>query len=192
MISECNRLEILKDVPNIPKLYTRGYDKYFHYSIMSKCPGGSLDSFLTNFKFTDQELKNVIRQILEIVKAIHDKGVVHGDLKTSNIMFNLKTRKISIIDFEKHKYSSDYRSPEHIMDCKTTVKNDCWAIGVIMYELFHEDICFDSKKEILKKEPEISDDMSELAKDLLVKLLDKDPNTRISIDEALNHSWFTQ
>jgi calcium-dependent protein kinase len=81
-----------------------------------------------------------------------------------------------------------------------TDKCDLWSCGVILYILLISKSPFKCKKKeetiqkILNHEIDYEDiiwnDISANAKDLVKKLLDKDPFRRISADHALKHSWF--
>ena len=79
-------------------------------------------------------------------------------------------------------------------------KVDCWSLGVILFELLSNDLPFfdkDAKKfkeQILTKKIVLSNypalrDVSPEAKDLLAKLLHRDPSKRISAGDALQHPW---
>jgi serine/threonine protein kinase len=48
---------------------------------------------------TEDELKIIIRQLLDTLEYIHSKSLCHRDIKPSNILFNPDTKKIKLIDF---------------------------------------------------------------------------------------------
>ena len=92
-------------------------------------------------------VKNIIRQILQSLKCMHQKGIVYNDLKLSNILWNYKDKKIKVTDFNcvLSKDEPDmtgcstltYRSPEQIThnSSKNNYKTDIWSLGVIMLSL---------------------------------------------------------
>lgn len=92
-------------------------------------------------------------------------------------------------------------APEIFTDTYYDFKVDCWALGVILFELLSNDLPFfhkDAKKfkeQILTKKIVLNDypplrNVSREGRDLLMKLLQKDPKKRISTKQALNHKWF--
>lgn len=92
-------------------------------------------------------------------------------------------------------------APEVFTDTYYDHKVDCWALGVVLFELLSNDLPFfhrDAKKfkeQILKKDIVFENyaplrNVSKEGKDLLRKLLTKDPKKRITTKQALNHKWF--
>jgi serine/threonine protein kinase len=94
------------------------------------------------------------RQIVAAVAHAHDRGVIHGDLKSSNIMVGPDGR-ITILDFglarraggaakeieTTHAATSGasgtvpYMAPEIIRGQQATVQSDIWALGVLLFEM---------------------------------------------------------
>ena len=71
-----------------------------------------------------------------------------------------------------------------------TVKADCWSLGVILYQLLSGKLpSFDDDEKVKMKE-ERWEEISEEAKDLMMKLIEVDPEERLSAAQALQHAWF--
>ena len=91
--------------------------------------------------------------------------------------------------------TEDYVAPEVITGHGHNFGVDWWSFGVVLYELLYGTTPFSSanKKETFKKilteEPEQKGEMTPL-KDLIVKLLEKDPDRRIEVDEIKGHDFF--
>jgi serine/threonine protein kinase len=75
------------DSPYLVHLITRGLVNDCPFYIMSFCPNGDLRSKL-NETWDDERLKKVAIEVLEGLKALHDKRVIHRDLKPENILFD--------------------------------------------------------------------------------------------------------
>lgn len=91
--------------------------------------------------------------------------------------------------------TEDYVAPEVILGNGHNFSVDWWSLGVVLYELFYGTTPFSSpnRKEtfhrILTNEPEQNSETTPL-KDLITKLLEKDPDRRIQVDEIKGHDFF--
>lgn len=92
-------------------------------------------------------------------------------------------------------------SPECIKRQPYDTKVDCWALGIILFEIltsihpFHSEDNRQFQYNIINKQidyddPVLWNNVSEPAKDLIQKLLQKDPSKRLSSQEILTHPWF--
>ncbi|XDV53270.1 hypothetical protein PO909_021825 [Leuciscus waleckii] len=185
------------------------------YLIMQLVSGGELfDRIVERGFYTEQDASALIKQVLDAVNYLHSLGIVHRDLKPENLLyFNPNEEsKIMISDFGLSKMEDatndimstacgtpGYVAPEVLAQKPYSKAVDCWSIGVIAYILlcgyppFYDEN--DSKlfEQILKAEYEFDspywDDISDSAKDFISNLMQKDPEKRLSCDEALLHPW---
>ena len=187
---ESENYKKLVGVKGIPKILAYGISKKLNYLIMSRAEGIDLFEYCkNNGTFTEEKLKIISRKLLNILKSIHKKRVIHKDIKPENIIYEEKKNDVSIIDFEE-KFTSDYQSPEQIKNKKLTYKTDSWSLGITLYFLYHGKLPFQNEKEILNDNIEFSNETSEEFRDFVNCLCDKNIHNRYSPEEALNHVWF--
>lgn len=190
------------------------YESPHHlYLIMQLVSGGELfDRIVERGFYTEQDASILIKQVLDAVNYLHEMGIVHRDLKPENLLYfsDEDESKIMISDFGLSKIESSdvmstacgtpgYVAPEVLAQKPYGKAVDCWSIGVIAYILlcgyppFYDEN--DSKlfEQILKAEYEFDapywDDISDSAKDFISNLMQKDPEKRLTCEEALQHPW---
>ncbi len=134
--------------PRIAAIFDYGEDAEIAYIVMELVNGKSLYEHLQNkAKFELAEIGEIIRQLLDGLGYAHAQGVVHRDVKPSNILINDDGR-IKISDFGiAHLDSSSltqvgeimgspgYMSPEQFTGDEPDARTDIYAAGVIAFEL---------------------------------------------------------
>uniref|UniRef100_A0A9J8ANY3 Calcium/calmodulin-dependent protein kinase 1Db n=1 Tax=Cyprinus carpio carpio TaxID=630221 RepID=A0A9J8ANY3_CYPCA len=185
------------------------------YLIMQLVSGGELfDRIVERGFYTEQDASALIKQVVDAVNYLHSLGIVHRDLKPENLLYYNphEESKIMISDFGLSKMEGaandimstacgtpGYVAPEVLAQKPYSKAVDCWSIGVIAYILlcgyppFYDEN--DSKlfEQILRAEYEFDspywDDISDSAKDFIRNLMQKDPEKRLTCEEALRHPW---
>ncbi|CAJ0904297.1 1192_t:CDS:2 [Entrophospora sp. SA101] len=186
------------------------------FIITDLASGGELfNQLLLKGSYTEEDAANLMKQLLEGVQYLHDLDIVHRDLKPENLLFKDKSDEadIMITDFGLSKIlkSEDdvlltacgtpgYIAPEVLLQAGYGKPIDIWSIGVIMYTMlcgytpfWGEDqaALFESiMSGEYEYEEEYWSEISDLAKDLIDKLLTYEPHKRITVHEALKHPWF--
>ena len=100
---------------------------------------GSDTDYLNNPRI----IKKIIYQISFGLYFLHSKGIIHNDIKPSNILIN-NNCSIEICDFSSTTYNNElsdeytlyYASPEFLINKKRDEKSDMWSFGIIIIELF--------------------------------------------------------
>ena len=215
-----NEINILRkmDHPNIVKIHDFYITATEYILVTEYCSEGELFYEIKNYAPFNEALAGwYMKQILSAVSYCHKLKIIHRDLKPENILICKKLKNcfnlIKVIDFgtaiifNKDKNDKSltgsvyYISPEVLSKNRNySEKCDVWSCGIIMYILLTGLPPFngDSDEEIMRKILNGKFDMkkypwpiiSSQAKDLLKKLLEFEPNKRISAEEALNHPWF--
>ncbi|XP_072026782.1 LOW QUALITY PROTEIN: calcium/calmodulin-dependent protein kinase type 1-like [Amphiura filiformis] len=212
-----NEVMVLKKIkhPNIVELLEIYDNKSHVYLVMDLVSGGELfDRIVEKGSYTERDASEIIKQILEAMKYIHDKGIVHRDLKPENLLFYSpeEDSKIMISDFglSKMEGSGDmstacgtpgYVAPEVLAQKPYGKAIDVWSIGVISYILlcgyppFYDECDANLFGQIMKGEYEFDspywDEISDSAKDFISHLMDVNPNTRYTCQEAIQHPWIS-
>uniref|UniRef100_A0A915PUX1 Uncharacterized protein n=1 Tax=Setaria digitata TaxID=48799 RepID=A0A915PUX1_9BILA len=165
-----------------------------------------------NALMSEDEACNFIRQILQGVQCMHRSNIVHLDLKPDNILLTTnQSNNIKIIDFglAQKLYtdkkatlvfcSAEFCPPEVINAELVGLSADMWAIGVITYLLLSGSSPFAGKTvqetmaNVSSGDWNFSDtvwnEVSDIAKDFVGKLIVKNKHERMTVDEALSHPW---
>lgn len=208
------------DHPNIIKVYEYFIDKKFYYVVTELASGGELYDQIAKIQYYNEtDAACIMQQLLSAVCYLHNNNIVHRDLKPENMMLETNVKgdlSIKLIDFgAANFYSNDekdgkltlkvgtpyYIAPEVI---KKNYDNKCdlWSCGVIMYILlcgyppFDGDDDKDIMNNVLKCEFSFDSQewmgVSNDAKNLIKKLLTKDPKKRINSEQALKEPWIVK
>jgi cell cycle serine/threonine-protein kinase CDC5/MSD2 len=199
--------------PNVVQFVDCFEDETNVYILLEICPNQSLMDMLKKRKrFTEPEAKYFITQIIGAVTYMHDRRVIHRDLKLGNIFldedmnakigdFGLATLLASSYDRKKTICGTpNYIAPEILYGKEHghSYEVDIWSIGIILYAMLFGKPPFQSKDvdviyERIKKNdykfPEDAD-VSPLAKDLISSILNVDPEKRPSLSDILEHEFF--
>lgn len=215
MLDEIKILKTL-DHPHIMKIIEFYQDDKKTYLVNEYYEGGELlEKISRKTTFTESEAASLMNQIFSAVNYCHKNKIVHRDLKPENIVFETKEEDsvLKVIDFGTSEVFSAgellhkpmgtcyYVAPEVLLK-NYTEKCDVWSCGVIMYFILcgHPPFYGSTEKRILEKvvkglyefKNSEWEGISEDAKDLIRKLLEYDPEKRLSAEDALNHPWFSK
>ncbi|KAF8064732.1 hypothetical protein N665_1170s0011 [Sinapis alba] len=213
---EVKILRALSGHNNLVQFYDAFEDNTNVFIVMELCGGGELlDRILARGgKYSEDDAKAVLIQILNVVAFCHLQGVVHRDLKPENFLYTSKEEnsQLKVIDFGLSDFvrpderlndivgSAYYVAPE-VLHRSYTTEADVWSIGVIAYILLCGSRPFWARTEsgifraVLKADPSFDEppwpSLSFEAKDFVKRLLYKDPRKRMTASQALMHPWIS-
>ncbi|MBA0831836.1 hypothetical protein Goarm_016268 [Gossypium armourianum] len=163
-------------------------------------------------RYTEDDAKAIVVQILSVVSFCHLQGVVHRDLKPENFLFTSggEDADMKLIDFGLSDFirpdgrlndivgSAYYVAPE-VLHRSYSLEADIWSIGVITYILLCGSRPFWARTEsgifrsVLRSDPNFDDlpwpSVTPEAKDFVKRLLNKDYRKRMTAVQALTHPW---
>lgn len=204
-------IDILREIdhPNIVKIYEFFESMTHFYIVMEFCPGKLLFKKFDEKKRTDEkEAARIMLQVLEALHYLHQREIVHMDLKSENIIYNGRT--VKLIDFglsqhfkpnkkmSKIQGTKYYLAPE-VITKKYNHKCDIWSAGVLLFMLLTGKTPFkgDSETELFDNilnnryanKLEDFSRVSKLAKEIIKLMLTPEMKTRPEAEQLIKHDW---
>lgn len=158
--------------------FTEDMGQQCDYAVMEYCNGGTFDDFakrLPNRKQIDQ----VLEGILNGLEHLHEQGIIHEDIRPSNIVLHEENGVITpkLINFSSKFFSKErislgdhhfsykqtvvYMSPEQLWDGTICNGTDLWALGIMLHLLF------------TGKHPYAKDEADSRSQDIVLKNINK-------------------
>nr|XP_013796118.1 PREDICTED: ribosomal protein S6 kinase alpha-5 isoform X5 [Apteryx mantelli mantelli] len=216
--------QVLEHIRQSPFLVTLHYafqtDTKLHL-ILDYINGGELFTHLSQReRFSENEVQIYIGEIVLALEHLHKLGIIYRDIKLENILLDsdghvvltdFGLSKEFLNDENERAYSFcgtiEYMAPDIVKGGDTGHDKavDWWSVGVLMYELLTGASPFtvdgeknsqaEISRRILKSEPPYPQEMSTLSKDIIQRLLMKDPKKRLGCgptdaDEIKQHPFF--
>ena len=216
-----NEINILKSLshPNIVKIYEFFDTAVDYYIVTEYCKKGELFDYINN-KYSERQLAVLFYQVFSGLCYLHEKKILHRDLKLENLMISEIEKDINtgeeyfwmkIIDFgtakiferkkkEKEIIGSSYYIAPEVLKKNYNEKCDTWSVGVILYMTLtgvppfdgetDEDIIHRIKIGKYSKTNKRFLEHSPEVIDLVNSLLERNIDKRLSAKQALEHQWF--
>ncbi|KAJ6806411.1 putative CBL-interacting protein kinase 5 [Iris pallida] len=197
--------------PNIVQLHEVMATKGKIYFVMEYVRGGELFNKIAKGKLKEDAARKYFQQLISAVDYCHSRGVYHRDLKPENLLLD-ENGNLKVSDFGLSALS-DCRKQDGLLHttCGTPAyvapevinrkgydgtKADIWSCGVILFVLlagylpFQDTNLIEMYKKIGKGQFKCPNWFPYEARKLLSKILDPNPDNRISITKIMENSWF--
>uniref|UniRef100_A0A8C5PJ75 Serine/threonine-protein kinase Nek8 n=1 Tax=Leptobrachium leishanense TaxID=445787 RepID=A0A8C5PJ75_9ANUR len=206
--NECQVLKLLSH-PNIIEYYENFLEDKALMIAMEYAPGGTLAEYIQkrcNSLLDEDTILHFFVQILLALHHVHNKLILHRDLKTQNILLDKHQMIVKIGDFGISKILSSkskaytvvgtpcYISPELCEGKPYNQKSDIWALGCVLYELTSLKRAFEAAnlpalvlKIMSGTFAPISDRYSPELRHLILSMLNLDPSKRPQLNEIMAH-----
>jgi serine/threonine protein kinase len=200
--------------PNILRLYGHFHTKKEVYLILEFAAQGELFKMINPEEdgpacpFDEERSAKYIYQLASALEYCHGKHVIHRDIKLENLLVGLKG-ELKLADFGWAVHTPkmrrktfcgtlDYLSPEIVLSQTYNEKVDAWALGILLFEFltgeppFLSDTQTKTFSRIMKAQPDFPEHISDGARDVITKLLVKDPAQRMTLAQLKEHPWMKQ
>ncbi|KAF9660861.1 hypothetical protein SADUNF_Sadunf19G0007700 [Salix dunnii] len=196
----------LSEHPHVVRISGAYEDISCVHLVMELCEGGELfDRIVKKGHYSEREAAKLMKTIVGVVEACHSLGVMHRDLKPENFLLHnveedapLKATDFGLSVFYKpgetfcDVVGSPYYVAPEVLRKHYGPEADVWSAGIILYILLSETEIGIFKQILQGKldfESEPWPSITDSAKDLIRKMLERNPKKRLTAHEVLCHPW---
>ena len=194
--------------PHIATIYDLDREEGVDFLVMEYIPGQTVSQMVQGAALEEKEALSIGAQITEALEEAHEQGIVHGDLKSDNVLVTPKGR-VKVLDFglaslrgpllqgaETAVYTGEsvvtgtlpYMAPEQLLRGENDARTDLYSLGVVLYEMttgrlpFREPLAAALIEAICHRAPTspatVRPDLSRHLDQVILRLLHKDPARR--------------
>jgi serine/threonine-protein kinase len=202
--------------PHIATIYDLDRQDGVDFLVMEYIPGRTVAQMIAERLLPESETAAIGCQIVEALEEAHEQGIVHGDLKSENVIVTPKGW-VKVLDFglatlrgpalesaETAAYTDEnvvqgtlpYMAPEQLLRGQTDARSDLYSMGVVLYEMwtgrlpFQETLAPALIEAICHRPPvapgKWNPGLSRLSEKIVLRLLQKDPARRYQTAGELN------
>jgi DNA-binding NarL/FixJ family response regulator/tRNA A-37 threonylcarbamoyl transferase component Bud32 len=190
---------------HVARIYSHGASEGHAYLVMEFFEGGDLNKRLAGQALAVDEALSLFRDLMFALGDIHEKGILHRDLKPQNLMFR-RDGTLAVVDFgiAKHIDAADrtghgeilgtprYMSPEQVQGRALDLRTDIYSAGVLLFQMLTGRHLFDGATAVEvalhhlnTPPPSLPEDLGDYQR-LLDKLVEKDRDARFrNADEVI-------
>ncbi|XP_059632432.1 CBL-interacting serine/threonine-protein kinase 4 [Cornus florida] len=211
IVREVSAMRRLNNHPNILQIHEVLATKTKIYLVMELAQGGELFVQLARRgRLTESAARRYFRQLVSALRFCHQNGITHRDIKPQNLLLD-GAGNLKISDFGLSALPDQLKNGLLHTACGTPAytapevftrkgydgaKADAWSCGVILFVFLAGYLPFDDSnipqmyQKIRRREFQLPAEISKPAKHIINRLLDPNPETRMSIEALMGLSWF--
>lgn len=196
--------------PSVLELYTFFQDANYVYLVLELAHNGELNRYMKQQMqrpMTEAEAASILQQVVGGLLYLHSHRIMHRDISLSNLLLS-SDMHVKIADFglatqlkradEKHMTmcgTPNYISPEVVSRSSHGLPADVWGLGCMFYTLlvgsppFDTDAVQATLNKVVMSDYHMPSHLSYEARDLIEKLLKKNPEERIALEQVLQHPF---
>ena len=183
--------------PNVVAMYETGEQDGYPFLVMEYLYGHPLRQHLDQRPLPMAEAVGILEQIADGLDAVHAQGILHRDIRPSNVMI-MRDGRVKLVDFGLARQPGDttvtlmgqlvgepaYMSPEQLRNKPASPETDIWAMGVLLYEMLAGEPPFQGTSfplvahQVLMGEPTPIPGVSKAVQAVVSRALEKDPEKR--------------
>ncbi|ESQ56145.1 hypothetical protein EUTSA_v10025228mg [Eutrema salsugineum] len=212
IIREIEAMRRLHHHPNVLKIHEVMATKTKIYLVVELATGGELFEKILRFgRLNEPAARRYFQQLASALTFCHRDGIAHRDVKPQNLLLdkqgNLKVSDFGLSALPEHRSSTGmlhtacgtpaYTAPEVIAQRGYDgAKADSWSCGVFLFVLLAGYVPFDDSnvvmmyRKIQRRDYKFPHWISKPARSIIYKLLDPNPETRMSIEAVTKTNWF--
>ncbi|KAL6492853.1 hypothetical protein OROGR_032612 [Orobanche gracilis] len=191
---------------NIVQYYGTKKDESNLYIFLELVPKGSLLSLYQKYALRSQ-VSSYTRQILHGLKYLHDRNVVHRDIKCANILVDTNgsvkladfglAKATTLNDVKSCKGTALWMAPEVVRSLGYGLPADIWSLGCTVLEMLTRRFPYSNLESQMAalfrigkgERPLIPDSLPTEARDFILKCLQVDPSSRPTAAQLLDHPF---
>lgn len=217
---EIEVMKALQALPKVVRFVEAGEDAQSFYIVQELCRGGQVKDYVASHgTYAENTVASVVRGVLRGLVYMHERGIVHRDIKAGNILLGdtSEDADVKIADFGTAIFTDGglteveelvgtpwFMAPENLRHDYHT-SSDLWSLGVMTFQLLTGRMPFNDTssphnprinrvwRSILQDEPRwgSSSNVSPEARDFVRLCLAKEYGDRPTARDALTHNWLT-